>query len=123
MSFTATEIFVEGSKIVESFSKHAKTYDRRAFLQKNMAETLASLIPEKNINNILEIGCGTGLFTRHLIALSPKHITLNDISSAMMDCLTTQIDLPETVKTLIGDAEKIEFPKVFKLFFYIFMRG
>jgi malonyl-CoA O-methyltransferase len=111
MSIPSPEEFPQSSKIVESFSKHAKTYDRRAFLQKNMAERLAALIPEEKFDSILEIGCGTGLFTRHLLTLSPKKLILNDISSAMIDCLVTQFELPSSAKIFIGDAEKLDFPK------------
>jgi malonyl-CoA O-methyltransferase len=109
MSILSSEETSGDSIIFNSFSKHAKTYDRKAFLQKNMAERLAALIPDTKFNSILEIGCGTGLFTRHLLTLSPKFFILNDISSAMIECLVAQIDLPDTVKIQIGDAEKLDF--------------
>jgi malonyl-CoA O-methyltransferase len=111
MSINSPEKNFQSSKIVESFSKYAKTYDRTAFLQKNMAERLAALIPEVKYDSILEIGCGTGLFTKHLLTLSPKKLILNDISSAMIDCLVTQFELPSSANLFIGDAEKLDFPK------------
>ena len=44
------------SRIIESFSKHVKTYDRHAQLQKSMAERLASLLPFPLPSKVLELG-------------------------------------------------------------------
>ena len=94
-------------KIIESFSKYARSYDRYAILQRSMAERLASYLPEPTPPHIIELGCGTGLFTRHLLTLPIKSLTLNDISSAMIDILNIRLDLPEYTKCLIGIAENI----------------
>ena len=87
-SVNSSSIFEE--KIIESFSKYARSYDRYAILQRSMAERLASYLPETTPPHIIELGCGTGLFTRHLLTLPIKNLTLNDISSAMIDILKTQ---------------------------------
>ena len=60
------------SRIIESFSKYVKSYDRNALLQKTMGERLAVLLPNPLPSPVLEMGCGTGLFTRHLLALRPR---------------------------------------------------
>ena len=44
-----------------------------------MAERLASYLPETTQPHIIELGCGTGLFTRHHLTLPIKNLTLNDI--------------------------------------------
>ena len=100
-----SEIFEK--KIIESFSKYARSYDRYAHLQRSMAERLASYLPEKVPLNIIELGCGTGVFTRHLLTFPIKNITLNDISSAMIEILKTQLKIPANTKFLIGNAENI----------------
>jgi len=99
-------------RIIESFSKHVKTYDRHAQLQRSMAERLAALIPNPFPQKILEIGCGTGVFTRHLLARSPSTIILNDIAPLMIDHLKNHMEVPPNSKILVGNAERIKIPRV-----------
>ena len=50
--------------IKQRFSKRLSCYNDEAKIQKQMAEKLLSFIPDnRKFNNILEIGCGTGLLT------------------------------------------------------------
>ena len=95
--------------LINSFSKHAITYDRYAQLQKSMAEKLASLLPIQLPDNVLEIGCGTGLFTRHLLTKSVKQLTLNDIASGMLDVLSNSLTLSLETKISSGNAETLQF--------------
>ncbi len=99
-------------KVIESFSKRVKTYDRNAQLQRSMAERLAALIPNPFTQKILEIGCGTGVFTRHLLARSPATLILNDIAPLMIEHLTDHLKVPSTTKFLVGNAETVPIPKV-----------
>lgn len=96
-------------QIVNSFSKYAKSYDRHAQLQKSMAERLASMLPEPLPGCVTELGCGTGVFTRHLLAQPVERLVLNDISSPMMDHLKEGMTLPENTTLIIGNAERAEF--------------
>ncbi|MEK9628442.1 MAG: methyltransferase domain-containing protein [Nitrospinota bacterium] len=98
-------------KVIESFSNYARSYDRYAHLQKSMAERLASYLPEKKSSHILELGCGTGVFTRHLLTLPIKKLTLNDISPAMIDILKSRLEIPSNTNFLIGNAENIPLGK------------
>jgi len=99
-------------KIIESFSKYARSYDRYALLQRSMAERLASYLPETPPTHILELGCGTGVFTRHLLTMPINKLTLNDISPAMIDILKSRLHIPRNTKFLIGNAESISLGKV-----------
>lgn len=99
-------------RVIESFSKHVKTYDRHAQLQRSMAERLAALIPNPFPQKILEIGCGTGVFTRHLLARSPSTLILNDIAPLMIEHLKDHLEVPPNSKFLEGNAERIQIPKV-----------
>lgn len=98
-------------RVIESFSKYVKTYDRHAQLQRSMAERLAALIPNPFPKKILEIGCGTGVFTRHLLARSPSTIILNDIAPLMIEHLKNHLEIPPHSKFLVGNAERIQIPK------------
>ncbi len=98
-------------RVIESFSKYVKTYDRHAQLQRSMAERLAALIPNPFPQRILEIGCGTGVFTRHLLARSPSTLILNDIAPLMIEHLKNHLEVPFNSKFLVGNAERIQIPK------------
>jgi malonyl-CoA O-methyltransferase len=97
------------SKIIASFSKHVKSYDRHAHLQKSMGERLASYLPQTLPGTVIEIGCGTGVFTRHLLTQNVGRLILNDLAPAMLEYLRTQLKLPENTQFLAGNAEYIAF--------------
>ncbi|MCH7623661.1 MAG: methyltransferase domain-containing protein, partial [Nitrospinae bacterium] len=97
-------------RIIKSFSKYAKSYDRHAALQKTMAERLASMLPEQFPDCVTELGCGTGLFTRHLLARPLRKLILNDIAPGMMDQLQENMTLPKNTELIVGNAGKVEFP-------------
>lgn len=63
------------------FNKYLNTYDNHAHVQKLVAKKLISFFEEnKYYYNILEIGCGTGIFTKLLVQnISYKKLDLNDI--------------------------------------------
>ena len=70
--------------IRQRFAKATDSYDRQAGMQKHvaqhMAEAIKSHIPDSDGWNVLEIGCGTGLFTReYLRGIRPSRLLLNDI--------------------------------------------
>ena len=100
------------SVIATNFSKYARGYDRHARLQKMMAERLASFLPNLIPNQVLEIGCGTGLFTKHLLAHPFKKIILNDISIEMVKKLQEKYSLPRCSRIMVGNAETIDFQMV-----------
>ena len=63
------------------FDKNFETYNKNAVVQKQTAETLAKFLPEniKEYKNILELGCGTGFFTRELLKkTNSQNVVLND---------------------------------------------
>ncbi len=95
-----------------NFSKYAHMYDKHAQLQKLMADKLASFIPSNAPEKILEIGCGTGMFSKYLLSIKVKKIFLNDISSRMIECMETKLCLPPYSQIMIGNAELLKFQMV-----------
>ncbi|HSH12393.1 MAG TPA: methyltransferase domain-containing protein, partial [Desulfurivibrionaceae bacterium] len=71
--------------IRRKFSRAATTYDDYATAQKEAAEQLAARLPETAQESILELGCGTGNFTRLLVERYPtSRLTALDFSAAML---------------------------------------
>ncbi len=72
-------------RIISCFSKGAKEYDNFAVVQAIIADELSKKLHVYPAKKILEIGCGTGLFTQRLMQKFPEssyHLT--DISPTMI---------------------------------------
>ena len=101
------------AKIKESFTRSFPTYDRQATAQriaiKRLSDTIIR-ISGKGVESILEIGCGTGLFTAELSRrLSYRTLVANDL------CEIDKSRLPEGVVFLPGDAEQLPFAGTYNL--------
>lgn len=99
-----------GEAIASSFSECAESYERHAILQKQVAARLAAALEpwSRGLPDgpILEIGAGTGFFTRNLISLFPtRELTVTDLSEKMVQ---------QCRKNLGPDAERghLEFRKL-----------
>lgn len=96
-----------------NFNKKFGTYDENAIVQKSVAAHLIKLIKnEKNDKNsfksILEIGCGTGIFTREFLNnYSPEKIILNDFFQ--VEKFLNNISYNSF---LLGDILKINLPEI-----------
>jgi len=104
--------------IIRRFSKAAASYEKEATVQRRIATTMTDLLktylPPLNIQSILEIGCGTGIFSRMLVqAFTPSQMFLNDLCPEMENNL--QDILNRNVKFQSGDAEKYSFQGTYNL--------
>lgn len=63
-----------------NFNKEFKHYNDNAIVQKKVAKTLLKYIPKDiNFNKVLELGCGTGIFTNLFINdIKYQELFLND---------------------------------------------
>jgi malonyl-CoA O-methyltransferase len=66
------------------FDRRAAEYEQHASLQREAAAWLAEWLPEKITGPALELGAGTGLFTRHLAARGAL-LTASDSSPRMVE--------------------------------------
>ena len=75
--------------VAKNFDDKAQFYDRESQVQRVVAEALIADLPEgreaDKIENILEIGCGTGYLTQLLFEkYENKNICISDISPSMI---------------------------------------
>ncbi|OZC37869.1 malonyl-[acyl-carrier protein] O-methyltransferase BioC [Marinobacter vinifirmus] len=98
-----------GSKacIARGFGSASQTYDSASRLQKAMGDTMLARIPENfEPTSILDLGCGTGWFTRKLANQYPNAtITGADLASGMLQ--QARSFSPETITWLNADAEQL----------------
>ncbi len=95
------------------FAKAVGSYTQQANVQRNIAVRLSGLVnryvPASSRNKVLEVGCGTGLFTRNFLLDSrPEQLLLNDICPEMRTCFSDI--LGKSIRFEAGDAETLEFP-------------
>ncbi len=93
--------------IRRNFSKNARHYDDHAAVQRKCAEKLINLVKGKNFSRILEIGCGTGMFTQLLgDKYREAEITAVDISKTMVNEAKKKV-FGKNIRFLIDDGENI----------------
>lgn len=79
--------------VAKSFGARAATYDDNADLQRIVAKRLARLLPQLESPSVLELGCGTGIFSRELIARYPDgSFVLSDLTPAMLQQARANLD-------------------------------
>ena len=101
--------------IIKNFSKHAASYDDHAGIQEKCAEKLIGLLEGKYFAQILEIGCGTGIYTRLLRNKYPgAGITAVDISEEMVALARTKLQ-GANIDFAAADGERIASDKKFGL--------
>lgn len=96
-------------RIAAGFARHLHSYDLAAVAQRQIADGLAAQIASvvRPGANMVELGHGSGLLTRHLLALRPQRLWLNDLSAPLPD-LSWPRALP--LHKLAGDAQELALP-------------
>ena len=95
------------------FARAAGTYAKNAGMQCRVAEEMTGRIeqyvPKIFRNRVLEVGCGTGIFTRmYRNRFHPERLFLNDICPEMNTWVSDFCG--ENTAFLPGDAEALDFP-------------
>ncbi|MDD5069513.1 MAG: malonyl-ACP O-methyltransferase BioC [Candidatus Omnitrophica bacterium] len=87
-----------------NFSRWARFYDQYAFIQSFCAEKMIEQLKNDDFDSIIDIGCGTGIYTFMLKQLFPESaITAIDISPAMI--LEAKKKMPRGVRFSAADSE------------------
>lgn len=96
---------LDKKKVAQSFSRAAATYDSVAQLQRDIGKQLFAQLPD-NLpaqSSVLDLGSGTGFFTRQLAAKYPESQIMGlDIAEGMLRYAAEQSD---EISWLCSDAE------------------
>ena len=85
MSLNSPILSRRSAKIAARFAARAGSYEQHAGLQAAVAARLAGMLPDLDRPRVLELGCGTGLLSRHLVARYPQaRFVLTDAAPAMI---------------------------------------
>jgi malonyl-CoA O-methyltransferase len=85
MSLTSPLHSKRVAAVAAAFDASAPSYEAHAGVQRDVAARLARLLPELTRPRVLELGCGTGLFSRHLVESYPDgRFVLTDAAPAML---------------------------------------
>ncbi len=107
---------LDKAKIKKRFAKASSTYEQQALIQKQvcveLAQSMQQFIPQKHWNKVLEIGCGTGSFTREVLKLNQVDVLyLNDLYAESAE-FNYAMSLENThVQPWMGDIEQLEIPQ------------
>jgi len=99
------------SKIENRFGEASASYNKYAEVQKESAGRLGkALAPWLGIlpkGPILELGCGTGFLTQHLLQLLPqRHFDVTDLSAKMLKECKKEMEASDNITYYTLDAEE-----------------
>ena len=99
---------IDKKKVNRNFSKSASTYDKAAIIQKHMADKIEIFVDGSKENyKILEVGCGTGLFSEKIMKRFPNSkIDFLDISPGMLEKSKERLGEEERLNYILGDIEQ-----------------
>lgn len=102
------------SQIADAFGKAAGTYEDAARPQRQAAALVADLACQRRVPDgarILEIGCGTGLLTRHIRTHWPAaELVVSDLSPDMVGTAAQGAMIAGTFLPMDGEAPAFEGP-------------
>ncbi len=101
--------------IEENFSKHARDYDQHSRVQNLCAAILINEVGTNDFSSILDIGCGTGNYTKLLKEKFPKaKIKAVDISAEMIEVAKGKLG-GKKIEFIVADAESFNLEEEFDL--------
>lgn len=101
--------------IKNNFSKYASYYDMYSGVQENCARKLIAMTDGDRFQKILDVGCGTGIYTGYLRnRFQSAHIKALDISEEMIRIARDKLS-EQRIEFITGDAEEIDLSERFDL--------
>jgi len=102
-------------KIMQAFDARTQEYERHADIQKDIAKLLSQSLPN-TADSVLEIGCGTGFLTQHLIDKYPQaQFDITDISSNMVAHTESKFSSIQQARFKAMDGEAVVADKKYDL--------
>ncbi len=104
--------------IARRFGARAGDYDAHAGLQRRVASRLAASLPPRQAPAVLEVGCGTGFLTGHLLDAYPGgKFLITDLAPEMVAVCGKRYTDPASgnVSFAVMDAEVPDTPKRFDI--------
>lgn len=93
MSLNSPILSRRSAAIAARFGAKANVYEEHAGLQADIARRLATHLPFLDAPRVLELGCGTGLLSRHLVERYPHgELLLTDAAPAMIGACRENLD-------------------------------
>jgi len=103
----AEKLQVNKQDVARSFSLAASTYDEVAALQRSVAENLLTRIPDQTFENIIDLGCGTGVVSTQLAQRFTTSTVFGlDIAEGMLEYARRQFSQP-ALQWCCADAESL----------------
>ncbi len=100
---------IDKNMVEKNFSKGASTYDKNAEIQKYMSAGLLDITKSKKCEKILEIGCGTGIFTEKILNdIKFDKLFVLDISEEMLNICKNKFFNIKNIIYIKEDIEKFE---------------
>jgi malonyl-CoA O-methyltransferase len=103
---------VHKQTIANAFSAAANTYEQAAYVEREIGSRLLARLAYIRIKplRILDLGCGTGYFTRQLQELFPEACVVGiDLALGMVKAASSEINNSSGIQYLCADAQNLPF--------------
>ncbi|TVP89102.1 MAG: malonyl-[acyl-carrier protein] O-methyltransferase BioC [Pseudomonadaceae bacterium] len=100
-----SEAVIDKRQVAASFSRAATTYDQVAAFQRQVGNDLLALLPDLQPRTVVDLGSGTGFFTRALQARYAASVFGLDLAEGMVRLARQQ--LPAVQGWAVADAEQL----------------
>ena len=111
-SLTQGRLSMTGGQEEEYWSKVATTFeaDQEWIVGKSAIQAITKkLLQEHDLGEVVEFGCGTGVFTRPL-AQNAKHIIATDLSDEMIEIARTRLEGFQNITVEKANCKNTSFP-------------